>query len=105
MGEQLSPEQTELYRRVDEVLHYLWDPIGVYGIPEGRDDYNSYLPHVFSLLVHHAPEREIIDFLVNTETQTMELPGTERALGLATEIVSILTNYRDVTHERAAARN
>ena len=50
MGQKLPPDQMELYRRVDEVLHYLWDPIGVAGAPEARDEYYSYLPHVFSLL-------------------------------------------------------
>jgi hypothetical protein len=43
----LLPHQDELYRRTDEVLHYIWDPIGVAGVPEARDEYDSYLPHAF----------------------------------------------------------
>ncbi len=50
MGQKLSLSELELYRRTDEVLHYLWDPIGVAGIPEARDEYHSYLPVVFSLV-------------------------------------------------------
>jgi hypothetical protein len=39
MGRKLSPEQNELYKRVDEVLHYVWDSIGVAGEPHARDEY------------------------------------------------------------------
>ena len=103
MGERLSPEHAELYQRVDEVLHYLWDPIGLSGVPEARDEYNSYVPRVFSLLIHHAPEAEITDFLVRTATETMGLSNTDRGQDHAAEITSILTNYRDVINERSAA--
>ena len=61
------------YRRVDEVLHYLWDPLGVSDVPEARDEYNSYLPHVFSLVVRRASAQEIADFLDRTATHTMGL--------------------------------
>jgi hypothetical protein len=63
MRTKLNPHNKELYRRVDEVLHYIWDPIGVCGIPEARDEYNSYLPQVFSMLKANAPEQELINFL------------------------------------------
>ena len=44
MGYKSSREEIELYKRVDEVLHYLWDPIGVAEEPWARDEYYSYLP-------------------------------------------------------------
>jgi hypothetical protein len=100
MGQKLSPEQMELYRRVDEVLHYLWDPIGVSGAPEARDEYRGYLQHVFSLLVNGAPEAEIIDFLVKTVTETMGLSSTQLAANRAREIASLLTKHRDFIHKR-----
>lgn len=101
MGQRLSPEQAELYRRVDEVLHYMWDPIGVAGTPEARDEYHSYLPHVFSLLVHHAPESEIVSFLTKTETETMGLSNSQRVQEHAAKIVQILIRYRDVISKKA----
>lgn len=52
MGKQLSPFERELYQRVDEVLHYVWDPIGVSDAPEARDEYFSYLPIVFGMHSH-----------------------------------------------------
>ena len=54
MGKKLEPKDEELYRRVDEVLHYILDPIGVSGIPQARDEYYSYLPGVFQLVKHNA---------------------------------------------------
>ena len=32
----------ELERRIDEVLYYVWDPIGVSDIPAARGEYSSY---------------------------------------------------------------
>ena len=47
MGEKLSLPDMELYRATDEVLHYLWDPMGIAGAPGARDDYYTYLPKVY----------------------------------------------------------
>ena len=100
MSQQLSPEHKELYQRVDEVLHYLWDPIGVSGVPEARDEYDSYLPHVFSLLVSRAGAQEIADFLNHTATETMGLSDTERGRERSKEVVGILEKWREAIHER-----
>lgn len=43
--------ELELHRRVDEVLHYLWDPIRVAGVPQARDEYDTYVPEVVKLLL------------------------------------------------------
>lgn len=96
----MSPEHKELYQRVDEVLHYLWDPIGVSGVPEARDEYDSYLPHVFSLLVRRAEAQEITDFLDHTTTQPMGLSDTERGRAHSKEVVDILERWREFIHGR-----
>ena len=103
MGQQLSPEQEELYRRVDEVLHYLWDPIGVSNVPEARDEYYSYLPRVCSLLTSGDGAREIADFLTHVSTERMGLSNLPRGREHDQGIASILMNRRDVIHERYAA--
>ena len=36
----------EFNRRSDEVLHYLWDPIGVAGTVMARDEYTGYVPRL-----------------------------------------------------------
>lgn len=100
VGHKLSPEHKALYRRVDEVLHYIWDPIDVAGAPEARDEYDAYTPHVFSMLIHDAPSADIAQFLLTTETEAMGLSGSERPLERAQEVVQILERWRDYIRER-----
>jgi hypothetical protein len=84
VGTRLPPKENELYQRTDEVLHYLWDPIGVAGAPGARDECWSYLPHVFSLLMERADEGAIADYLVTVERESMGLPGRrDEALRIA----------------------
>ena len=100
MGQKLPPEQRELYRRVDEVLHYLWDPIGVARVPQARDEYHTYLPQVFSLLQSRAPASDIVDFLVSTQLQTMDISQVDGARKHAEKITKILEEWRKWIHQR-----
>ena len=102
MGEKLPPDQMELYRRVDEVLHYLWDPIGIAGAPEARDEYYSYLPHVFSLVQRDAPSEEIISYLVTIATERMGLSGRRQLQKRAEEVTETLKRWRHVISEGKA---
>jgi len=43
-------DNNELSKRVDEVLFYVWDPIGVQPEPRARSEYESYVPKVRSLV-------------------------------------------------------
>ena len=43
----MMPGDKELYRRVDEIVHFVWDPIGIAGNPYARDEYKSYLTAIF----------------------------------------------------------
>jgi hypothetical protein len=97
----LPPHQNELYRRTDEVLHYIWDPIGVAGVPEARDEYDSYLPHVFSLLINNPKAGEIQNYLITIEGNNMGLDVSVRSRNRAKEVEEILTNFRDAIYEKA----
>lgn len=79
---------------------YMWDPIGVAGIPEARDEYYSYLPHVFSLLVNPSKEGDIADYLLKIEGESMGLPITTKKKDKAKEIEDILRNYKEVIYDR-----
>ncbi len=89
MGENLSRREQELYRAVDEVLHYVWDPIGVSGAPQARDEYHGYLPHVFGLLRSGANEQAIAAYLGEAATGRMGCPANaERDLEVARLLIS-----------------
>ncbi|MBX3323705.1 MAG: hypothetical protein KF757_12005 [Phycisphaeraceae bacterium] len=71
MGRKLTPKERELYKRCGEVLHYIWDPIGVAGVPGARDEYDSYVPQLFKLLRDGAGESWIVDYLCRIENDMM----------------------------------
>lgn len=73
MGTKQSPPDEDLYRAVDEVLHYIWDPIGVAGMPQARDEYYSYLPQVFGRIKEGAAATDIADYLSKMSTEHMGL--------------------------------
>ncbi|PLZ01564.1 hypothetical protein CY652_15760 [Burkholderia sp. WAC0059] len=75
MGQKLVDTELELYRRVDEVLYYVWDPIGLAPNPVTRDEYQRYLPEVFSMLQEGAGLSRIAAYLDNVATERMGLNG------------------------------
>jgi len=96
MGQKLPPQEMKLYRQVDEILHYLWDPIGVAGIAQARDEYHSYLPQVFKLVLRQAKVSEVASYLVNIESDRMGMTANkEKAL----EIANTLEDTREAIIE------
>jgi hypothetical protein len=98
MGTTLPPLELELYQRTDEVLHYLWDPIGVSTDPEARDEYYGYLPMVYGLLKAGASAQKIAAYLTDIATQRMGLsPNHAHDL----KIAELLLRWREVVDEKA----
>jgi hypothetical protein len=42
-----TDNEKELQARISEILHYVWDPIGVAGNPHARDEYDGYIGAVW----------------------------------------------------------
>ena len=92
MGQKLSQQDLELYKRVEEVLHYIWDPIGISDEPYARSEYYTYSGIVFSLLKRSEEGKAISDYLVEVEVKQMGLgPSQEKAKRVA----GILLAYKD----------
>lgn len=99
MGNKLSPRNQALYNAVDEVLHYVWDPIGVSAAPQARDEYHCYLPKVFGMLHSGATEESIATYLGEVATDRMGLsanPQHDR------EVASILIDWKDTIYRKFA---
>lgn len=92
MGQVSTPQEKELYRRVDEVLHYIWDPIGVAGCPQARDEYCSYLADVYSMLQQEGSGQRIAAYLHRVEIETMGLRGSKTR---AEKAADILLQWKD----------
>ncbi len=78
-----SDFETALLRAVDEVLYYVWDPIGINDDPTVRDEYYSYVPQVFEYLRADLPESEIreqiMKYLTYVENNLMQSGGDKEA--------------------------
>ena len=73
MTEKFLPKDAELYRRIDEVVHYIWDPIGVSNIPEARDEYHAYLTAIYGR-VQAGGLDDVVEYLKWAATENMGLP-------------------------------
>lgn len=62
----------ELSNRIDEVLYYLWDPIGVSDEPCARGEYTTYVGVLISLVIEED-ENKIADKLSEIESVNMGL--------------------------------
>lgn len=56
-----------------------WDPIGVSEIAEAQDEYDSYVPTIYKMLISQKPRHEIFDYLWWLETEHMGLTGDRQA--------------------------
>lgn len=92
MGSRLSQQNQAPLRVVGEVLHYVWDPIGIAGMPPGRDDYDGYVCPVFSLLRSGAPASAIAAHLEYVADKRMGLPGQKEA---SENAANILIDWRE----------
>ena len=91
MGQKLGGTELELYRRVDEVLYYVWDPIGLVPNAATRDQYQRYLPKVFSMLQEGADASSIAAYLDNVATERMGLNGNP---GHAKRVAEFLLDWK-----------
>ena len=60
---EMRVEASELSRRIDEVLYYVWDPIGVSREARARGEYTSYVPAVRASMEEHSEPGPIADYL------------------------------------------
>jgi hypothetical protein len=92
----MTPSEKFIHH-VDEVLHYIWDPLGVAGVPEARDEYRGYLPKVTELTNEGDP-RILAEYLHETETKSMEVAGdVENCL----EVAEIIFDWKQVVFDRS----
>jgi len=80
-----------LHHEIRKALIEEWDPIGVGEIPEAQDEYDSYVPTIYKMLIARKPKHEIFDYLWWLETEHMGLTGdrqrTEQFAGKLLKLV------------------
>jgi hypothetical protein len=100
MSRKLTSKESELFRRIDEVLYYLWDPIGVSTNPNARNEYDSYSLAIFSLLAQNKTQNDIIQYLLKAEKEIMDLPSTKTNETNVAEVANVLLEYRKLIRNK-----
>ncbi len=85
---------SELYRRVYEIAHYIWDPIGISEIPEAYDEYNSYLTALFGRAKTGNIDA-IVEYMKWAETENMGLSFNKEKAEQAAKAMVAWKQYID----------
>ena len=94
--EKLEPKDEELYKRIDEVIHYIWDPIGISEHPQARDEYYSYLAAIFSR-VKAGKADDIVEYMKGAARENM---GLSFDIEKAKQVADVLLEWKRVIDER-----
>jgi hypothetical protein len=86
----MTTEQKSIYKKIDELLWKDWDPIGINDSEEARDEYQSYIPRIFSFKINRADKETIAQYLYKIETDNMGLGGNiDNCRTIADKILNI----------------
>ncbi|AEF04636.1 hypothetical protein J5X92_20455 [Alteromonas sp. K632G] len=88
----MKHSEEQLFKAVDEILFYLWDPLDCKEIPAARDEYRSYVPKVLDYLTSDNNEEKIAKYLAGLEINSM---GRSVASQNSIEIARILIEAKD----------
>jgi len=69
--ERRDPRVAKIWTAIAKVLMNEWDPIGVRGVDEAKDEYDGYVGGAFRLLEAGAGEEELANHLHTIETNRM----------------------------------
>jgi hypothetical protein len=65
-----------------------WDPIGVAGVPQAADEYDTYIPGAFSVIHRGGDATAVAFYLDRIVVERMELkPERNRSVAAATALV------------------
>lgn len=90
----------ELYQRIDETLHYIWDPIGVSGAPQARDEYYGYLPKVEEAIRRGDSKEDVIRLLNTIATDNMGLTAADWLTTRTHHAVDRIFEWKDYLKEK-----
>lgn len=93
-----TDREQELYILTDEALFYVWDANCLSIDDQHREEYLSYLPHVFDLLINSEEGAELIEYLIFIEESQYGIAkGDNLALERASRLVNTLLDYKKLT--------
>ncbi len=92
-------------RKLRTLLMTHWDPIGVNGIPQARDEYDRYLDPLANLLRGGADTDKVAGYLADVERGQMELPASrDQLLDVANQAIDWYTAEMQRREGRGVSR-
>ena len=86
----MKKEDVILYKAIDDILWFDWDPIGVNDNEEIRDEYQGYTPQIFKLKKDGADVNKITKHIYQLEIVSMGMTGNkERCKIIAEKIINL----------------
>ena len=70
---ELAERARSLHCQIRETLLNEWDPIGVHDMNEAQDEYDGYIPTIYSFLIARKTSNEVLDYLLWLENEHMGL--------------------------------
>ena len=90
----LFVRESELYKGIDGIIWFEWDPLGVNGFEDARDEYYSYLPSLYEKLIKGDDIKEISNYLNHIETVTMGLQGnSQKNIEIAKKLIHLKNEF------------
>ena len=87
----------QLHLRIDEVLHYVWDPIGISDTPPAKDEYSTYAASVWRDVLEGKSKAEIAAYLTNVATDRM---GLEPSKDHDEEVAELIMKWAEYLKDR-----
>jgi hypothetical protein len=75
MIKRMSREQLALQARIDEILWFDWDPIGVSDEPAARREYEPYVLGILGLALNRSDADEIARVFTRSKRKTWSCPA------------------------------
>lgn len=75
-----------LYKKINDILWFDWDPISIYDLAQ-RIEYQGYVHEIFGLVKAKADRQEIANKLHKLETENMGMSGTIESCLTIAEII------------------
>lgn len=85
----MDDSKKQLFKqRIEEILYYVWDPIGVNDFgPASWGEYDSYAGVVWHMALEGKSQSEISTYLTSVVVDRMELPAKSRKDDAVAELV------------------
>lgn len=88
----------EMYKRVDEVLYYIWDPIGSSDEPFARGEYSNYVPNILGLVLQNDDPSPIVERLTEIMRDSMGMTINVLDKALCEKTAKLLLRHKEAVN-------